>query len=184
MRYSPDGRWLAVGSHDNGIYIYDASTYQLTGKKLVHSSYVTELDWSLDSTALHSCCGAYELIFWTVSDAGKLKHNPSGATEHRDEVWDTWSTHFGWPVQGIFGNIIDYTHVNRVDRSLDRSTFAVANDYGLVELFRNPNTKETRSKAYKAHSEHVTNVKWTYDNQFILSAGGYDQCIMQWRITS
>ena len=71
-----------------------------------------------------------------------------------------------------------------MDRSLDRSTFAVANDFGLVEIFRNPNNKASRSKAYKAHSEHVTNVKWTLDNQFVLSAGGYDQCIMQWRITN
>lgn len=163
MRYSPNGQFLAVGSHDNGIYIYTTTDYTLRGKKLVHSSYITAFDWSCDGRSLHSCCGAYELIFWTVGQNGELDHNPNGASETRDESWDSFSTHFGWNVQGIFGNMRDYTHVNRVDRSHDKRTFAVGNDWGLVELFRNPNDKTCRSKAYKAHSEHVTNVKWTWD---------------------
>ena len=168
MRYSPNGQWLAVGSHDNAIYIYDANDYSLKSHKFVHSSYITELDWSCDSQAIKSCCGAYELIFWSVSPSGALEHNPSGASELADETWDTYSTHFGWNLQGIFGNMRDYTHVNRVDRSCNKSTFAVGNDWGLVELFRNPNDKTCRSKGYKAHSEHVTNVKWTSDGRYLL----------------
>jgi len=118
MRYSPNGQFLAVGSHDNGIYIYDTDTYSLkSSNKSMHSSYVVALDWSVDSSSLHSCCGAYELLFWTVSEAGELEHNSSGAHDTRDELWDRFSTHFGWPVQGIFGNLKDYSHVNRVDRS-------------------------------------------------------------------
>ena len=182
MRYSPNGKFLAVGSHDNGIYIYDTETYSLkSSNNSMHSSYVVALDWSVDSSSLHSCCGAYELLFWTVSEEGQLEHNPSGANDTRDELWDRFSTHFGWPVQGIFGHLKDYSHVNRVDRSQDGQTFAVGNDWGLVEIFRNPNDMRCYSKGYKAHCEHVTNVKWTYDKQYLLSAGGYDQCIMQWK---
>jgi WD40 repeat protein len=46
MRYSPNGRFLAVGSHDNFIYIYSAETFRLIHKVGLHSSYITELDWS------------------------------------------------------------------------------------------------------------------------------------------
>jgi len=49
IRFSPDGKWLAIGSHDNGVYIYDASSYALKDKGNKHSSYITALDWSCDS---------------------------------------------------------------------------------------------------------------------------------------
>ena len=179
MRFSPDGKWLAIGSHDNTIYIYKSDNFQLAGQATKHSSYITALDWSKDSSALRSTCGAYDLLFWTVSDQGKIEQNPNGASEYKNETWDTFSTHFGWPVQGIFGGVVDYTHVNRVDRSSDESCFAVANDWGLVEISNNPNAEGSKSKAYKAHSEHVTNVKW--NDSYLFSTGGYDQCVMQWR---
>lgn len=66
MTYSPDGSKLAVGSHDNFIYVYETSAYDLLGKLTGHSSYITCLDWSQDGTYLRSVCGAYELLFWNV----------------------------------------------------------------------------------------------------------------------
>lgn len=35
-----------------------------------HSSYITHIDFSVDGGALHSNCGAYELLFWDMN-AGK-----------------------------------------------------------------------------------------------------------------
>jgi WD40 repeat protein len=46
LRYSPDGSKLAVGSHDNNIYIYDSSSYKLLGKLTKHNSFIVSLDWS------------------------------------------------------------------------------------------------------------------------------------------
>lgn len=183
MKYSPNGKWLAVGSHDDHIYIYDTTNYKLKSKKHKHHSFLTALDWSRDSQSLHSTSGDYELLYWNISDLGKLTQIPSGATEFRDEPWETYSTHFGWPVQGIFGGIIDYTHVNRVDRSRDSKFYALGNDYGQVEIFHHPNREGSKSKQFRAHSEHVTNVKWSQDNKYVWSTGGYDQCLMQWKVT-
>lgn len=77
--------------------------------------------------------------------------------------------------------MIDYTHINRVARSRDGSTFAIGNDWGNVQLFCNPNDESSLGTAYSGHSEHVTNVKWTMRDKFLLSSGGYDQCIFQWK---
>ena len=67
MSYSPDGSKLAVGSHDNAVYVYDvANGYTLLQKMHKHSSFITALDWSENGAALHSTCGAYELLFWDV----------------------------------------------------------------------------------------------------------------------
>ena len=47
LKYSPDGQYLAVGSHDNIVYIYEVnSEYKLHSKFNKHNSFVTALDWS------------------------------------------------------------------------------------------------------------------------------------------
>ena len=51
MRYNKSGSRLAVGSHDNYIYIYDTNVegqYKPHGILRGHSSYITALDWSID----------------------------------------------------------------------------------------------------------------------------------------
>lgn len=182
MRYSPDGQWLAIGSHDNYVYIFETGGYKLKGKCWKHSGAVLGLDWSCDGRSLKTHGGEHDLLFWQVDETGKISQNTGGATGLKDERWNTYSTHFGWHVQGIFGGVIDFTHVNRVDRSPQPDgTFAVANDWGLVELFGNPNSEGAKSQKFRGHSEHVTNVKWNKAGNYLFSAGGYDQCIMQWK---
>ena len=59
---------LAVGSHDNYIYIYNTSDWSLKYKMFGHSSFIIALDWSQDNTYIRSNCGAYELLFWTIAN--------------------------------------------------------------------------------------------------------------------
>ena len=47
MKYSPDNSMLAIGSHDNNIYVYEVNNdYQLYCKFAKHNSFVTSLDWA------------------------------------------------------------------------------------------------------------------------------------------
>ena len=64
MSYSPNGAKLAVGSHDNNIYVYETGSYNLLGKCTKHSSFITSVDWSADGKFIRSVCGAYELLFF------------------------------------------------------------------------------------------------------------------------
>ena len=32
------------------------------------------------------------------------------------------------------------------------------------------------------HSSHVTNVKWTVDDKYLLTAGGNDKSLLQWQV--
>jgi hypothetical protein len=67
--YSPCGNYLAVGSHDTNIYLYDAANgYALLGKCSKHNAAITCIDWSLDSTYIRSVCNAYELLFFNMPD--------------------------------------------------------------------------------------------------------------------
>lgn len=70
MSYSPCGEMLAVGSHDNFIYVLDTKKKysEKTMRKLTgHSSFITSFDWSIDSKWIRSNCGAYELLFYNVT---------------------------------------------------------------------------------------------------------------------
>ena len=98
MRYSPDGKWLAIGSHDNYVYIYDTVRYTKKSRDWKHSGAVLGLDWSKDSTAIKTHGGEHDLLFWNVDQNGKISANTSGARGLKNEEWSTYSTHFGWHV--------------------------------------------------------------------------------------
>lgn len=82
MKYSPCGSYLAVGSHDNTVYIYDVkNNYSLYGKFSKHNSFVTSIDWSIDSTYIRTVCGAYEKLYYNVS---KKEFDNYGLTNTKD----------------------------------------------------------------------------------------------------
>jgi hypothetical protein len=84
---------------------------------------------------MQSVCGAYELLFWDVS---KLTRLPDGATQLKDEKWATYTVKLGWWVQGVFPPACDGSHVNGVDRTKDEKIIVTADDWGLVNLYKNP----------------------------------------------
>ena len=84
VKYSPNGRQLAAGNHENHIDLYDVRQNYHHRKRLSgHSSYVMKLDWSADSKLLVSNCGAYEILYW---DAIKVRTRARLTVETRIEV--------------------------------------------------------------------------------------------------
>ena len=94
-----DGQFLAVGSYDNYIDVYDVGKqYGRVGVAKGHSSYIRHLDWSSDSTVLQSNSGNHELKFWEMPSGKEIKH----ANDTRNVDWHSWTCVVGWPVQGIW----------------------------------------------------------------------------------
>ena len=61
---------------------------------------------------------------------------------------------------------------------------AAADDYSTIRIYKYPCLKNSaKSVILEGHSSHVTNVKWGESDQFLYSAGGEDQTIMQWRVS-
>lgn len=185
IKFTPNGKWLAAGSHDNKIYLYsvdisDRTKLTLTKRKVFakHSSYITHLDFSLDSRYMQSNCGAYELLFCDVPTGRQI----TSATDVKDVVWDTWSCVLGWPVQGIWPPCADGTDINAVARTNSNTLVATADDFGKVKLFRYPCVeKGSGCLEYRGHSSHVTNMRWTAFDECLISTGGNDRSIFQWR---
>lgn len=176
MSLSPNKEKLAVGSHDNSIYIYSTSDWSLLGKLSKHSSYIMALDWCAHGKFIRSNCGAYELLFF---DVDTLSQDPSGASNLKNTAWATCTVKFGWHVQGIYPKGTDGTHVNRVNCNEDGTYLISGDDWCLLRIFNNPCLMGHRPRSYRGHSEFVTNCVFAGDK--IFSVGGYDQTLMQWK---
>uniref|UniRef100_A0A8D2Q002 EMAP like 4 n=1 Tax=Zosterops lateralis melanops TaxID=1220523 RepID=A0A8D2Q002_ZOSLA len=184
MRYSVDGTLLAVGSHDNFIYLYvvteNGRKYSRYGKCTGHSSYITHLDWSPDNKYIMSNSGDYEILYWDIPSGCKLIRNRSDC---KDIDWTTYTCVLGFQVFGVWPEGSDGTDINALVRAHNRKVIAVADDFCKVHLFQYPCSKpKAPSHKYSAHSSHVTNVSFTHSDGHLISTGGKDMSIIQWKL--
>ncbi|KAJ8348275.1 hypothetical protein SKAU_G00268640 [Synaphobranchus kaupii] len=185
MRYSPDGSFLAVGSHDNFIYIYTVTEngrrYARLGKCTGHSSFITHLDWSKDGKYIMSNSGDYEILYWDVAGGCKLLRN---RFESKDREWASYTCVLGFHVMGVWLEGSDGTDINALCRSHSERVVAVADDFCKVHLFQYPCPKpKAPSHKYEGHGSHVTNVCFTHNDSHLISMGGKDTCVLQWKVT-
>uniref|UniRef100_A0A3P9A660 EMAP like 4 n=1 Tax=Esox lucius TaxID=8010 RepID=A0A3P9A660_ESOLU len=184
MRFSVDGTLLAVGSHDNFIYLYTVSEkgrkYTRFGKCIGHSSYITHLDWSPDNKFVMSNSGDYEILYWDIPNGCKYIRNRS---ECKDIDWATYTCVLGYHVFGVWPEGSDGTDINALIRSHNRKVIALADDFCKVHLFQYPCSRpKAPSHKYSAHSSHVTNVTFLHNDSHLVSTGGKDTSVMQWRL--
>ncbi|XP_043405307.1 echinoderm microtubule-associated protein-like 1 isoform X3 [Chelonia mydas] len=183
MRYSPDGNFLAIGSHDNCIYIYGVNEngrkYSRIGKCSGHSSFITHLDWSVNSQYLVSNSGDYEILYWIPSTCKQVV----SVETTRDIEWVTYTCTLGFHVFGVWPEGSDGTDINAVCRSHERKLLSTGDDFGKVHLFSYPCSQfRAPSHVYGGHSSHVTNVDFLCEDTHLISTGGKDTSIMQWRV--
>ncbi|XP_050988788.1 echinoderm microtubule-associated protein-like 1 isoform X6 [Labeo rohita] len=183
MRFSPDGNFLAIGSHDNYIYIYavaeNGKKYSRVGKCSGHSSFITHLDWSVDSQYLVSNSGDYEILYWIPSVCKQVV----SVETTRDIEWATFTCTLGFHVFGLWPDGSDGTDINAVCSSNAKRLLVTGDDFGKVHLFSFPcSQSRAPGHIYGGHSSHVTNVNFLYDDSHLISTGGKDMSVMQWRV--
>ncbi|KAH9137683.1 hypothetical protein LEN26_005631 [Aphanomyces euteiches] len=180
IKFSPNNKVLAVGSHDDAIYLYEIDGKSFKKRKIFrgHHSYITHFDFSSDSKFLQSNCGAYELLFSDTSTGKQI----TSARSMKDVEWSTWTCTLGWPVQGIWPACADGTDVNTAHRSHSKDLLITGDDFGKLKCFRYPTVAKTSvSHAYSGHSSHVTSVRWLQNDTHVISTGGQDRTVMQWK---
>ncbi|XP_070622263.1 echinoderm microtubule-associated protein-like 3 isoform X1 [Erythrolamprus reginae] len=184
VRYSPDGEFLAIGSHDNFIYIYSVEEkehkYTRFGRCSGHTSFITHLDWSKDGKFIMSNSGDYEILYWDVAKGCKLLRN---RFDNKDREWASYTCVLGFHVFGVWPDGSDGTDINSLCRSRNERVVAVADDFCKVHLFQYPCAKpKAPSHVYTGHGSHVTNVRFTHNDSHLISMGGKDTSIFQWRV--
>ena len=183
VKFSPNGRMLAIGAHDQAMYVYDVSSsgLKLRYKFKKHSGAVLHLDFSADGSTIQATGGEHVLLYCTA-ETGDFQSG--GARGNKDTKWATWTVERGWPVEGMWPVGPDYSNIDTVDRSHDQTAFANGDDFGMVNVYRWPAPeRDCSKKSYKGHCSHVKNVRWTNKDEFLLSVGGNDKCMFQWAVS-
>ncbi|KAF3850408.1 hypothetical protein F7725_012180 [Dissostichus mawsoni] len=154
LKFSPDGSFLAVGSNDGLVDVYAvAQRYKKVGECSRSASFITHLDWAVDSRFLMTNDGAGERLIYRMP-AGKLVPREEAKGIH----WMTWTGVIGPEVNGIWPKYSTVSNVNSVDANYSSAALVTGDDLGLVKLFRFPCLKKV-----------------------VVSTGGADHAVFQWR---
>ena len=186
VKWSPDGRWLAAGSHDNYIDIYDCfKGFKFRNRFKGHTSYITHLDFSVDSRMLMSNCGAKEILYWDVVHKRQLRARADMPSDPNDpKTWGRMTCVMGFPVMGIWPDFSDGTDVNALHVNELGDICVTSDDFGEVKLFNFPCvTEDAAFRAYRGHSSFVNNVAFVRGDSHVVSCGSADLTVMQWKFS-
>ncbi|KAI1886390.1 hypothetical protein AGOR_G00213520 [Albula goreensis] len=181
VRFSPDNRLLAVGSVENTVDFYDLTlgpALNRIGYCRDIPSFVIQMDFSADSKYIQVSTGAYKRQVHEVP-TGKMVMEQTVI----DRVtWATWTSILGEEVLGIWPRNADKADVNCACVSHAGLNVVSGDDFGLVKLFDFPcSEKFAKHKRYFGHSAHVTNIRFSYDDKYVISTGGDDCSVFVWK---
>ncbi|KAF4017713.1 hypothetical protein G4228_008523 [Cervus hanglu yarkandensis] len=174
IRFSPDSRFLAVGSSENSVDFYDL-TLGPTLNRISYCkdipSFVIQMDFSADGRHLQVSTGCYKRHVYEVPSG---KHLMDQAAIERI-TWATWTSILGDEVMGIWSRHAEKADVNCACVSHSGISLVTGDDFGMVKLFDFPcPEKFAKHKRFLGHSPHVTNIRFTSGDRHVISAGGDD----------
>jgi microtubule-associated protein-like 6 len=136
LKFSPfTGKYLAVGSHENFIDIYNVESKKRVGICKGSSSYITHVEWDNDGKLLMTNSGAKELLYFEAPKGARINVNADAAAKIN---WSTFTSVLGPTCEGIWQPCMDITDINTTCLSKNGRTLATGDDFGLVKLFEYP----------------------------------------------
>nr|XP_021335612.1 echinoderm microtubule-associated protein-like 6 [Danio rerio] len=181
IRFSSDNRLLAVGSVESAVDFYDLTlgpSLNRIGYCKDIPGFVIQLDFSADSKYIEVSTGSYKRQIHEVP-SGKLVSDQA----LMDRItWASWTSVLGDEVLGIWPRNAEKADVNCACVSHAGINVVTGDDFGLVKLFDFPcSEKFAKHKRYFGHSAHVTNIRFSYDDKYVISVGGNDCSVFVWR---
>lgn len=179
VEYSPDSEKLAVGSHDHKIYLYICQKYKYDLSRIFeyHSGGLIAIDWSIDSRFLRTNWDKNELVFWNI-----MQKKYIAPETWSDVIWSAQNCKLSWPTQGVFPYGASPDIVNWCSYDEFSNIIATGDDNGRVNIFNNPWLVDfNKERTLRGHSGHVGRVAFTNDGEYLITVGGYDRTIIQWK---
>jgi len=182
-KFAPNGKFLALGSRDGIIYVYqvseDSKKFTRMGRCLGHSSPVTHLDWSSDSNFIQSNSREYELLFWNASICRPM----ANASALRDTEWATQTCIIGFNTMGVWPETYEGMDIRVCARSNNNNLLVTGDELGHIRLFSSPPIHlKSLYHCVGGHGSNVTNIDFISDDMRFISAGGHDSALIQWTL--
>ena len=189
IKFSPLGDIVALGCKDNLVHLLSARNgYKHSGVCKGHGAPIRTIDFSSDGAVLQSSDATREVMHYEVATGKRLLN----AAQFRDAVWSTFTSVYGWSVQGVFNNsegvaAVD-SDINCVDRSADAKWLVTGGSntvHNAIKLFNYPCLGDAVPSLHGGHTSPVLDVKLltgTDGTIEVASAGGNDSCMFQWRL--
>ena len=198
VAWSPDSRYIASGSHDKTVQIWDASTGKHVFTYRGHSQTVYAVAWSPDGKRIASAGQDKTVQVW---DAPTWKHvftyhghtkpiytlawSPDGkyiASGGADKLVQVWNASIGKHIFTYQGHTKNkYASVYAISWSPDDKRIASASQDKTVQVWDAINGKHVLT--YRGHSLDVLAVAWSPDGEYIAS-GGADKLVQVWNAST
>ena len=180
-KFSKNGNIFAFGSENGYIYIYNASDYELIGKTKGHKGGITNLDLGHDSKHpsdiyLRSNSTSGELCYWNI------KGEEQTAKSQKDVHWETQTCTFSWAVKEAHSVYNDGVNLNACACSNSGEQVACVDNIGRIRIYNYPiNSMAQKFLTFRGHSALIQNVVFTADDEYLLTVGGDELSVFQWR---
>eukprot|EP00043_Microstomoeca_roanoka_P006737 m.65510 g.65510 ORF g.65510 m.65510 type:complete len:1912 (-) comp13543_c0_seq2:42-5777(-) len=175
VKFSPNQQILAVASDDVAIDFYDPESLTRVGYCRDLQSAILHMDWSVDNQYLRVETSTFDILVVEV---------PSGKVVNgSDQV--NWATRTGVldkDVLGIWSKNASKDNINCAARSVTSGVVVTGDDMGYVKLFPYPCPEpQTKHELYVGHAAHVTNISFVQNDEYVVSTGGDDNCVLVWK---
>ncbi|KLO18821.1 WD40 repeat-like protein [Schizopora paradoxa] len=198
IAYFPDGKWIASGSHDKTIRIWDAySGEAIAGpsKILVHTDELMSLSISPDGQRIVSACRDGSLWVWDVDSgrctvASEVKDDKTTSVAYSPDPnrkWIASGSSSGmvniWDVTNVTLKSSSLKHkgiVNSVAFTPDGTRLVSGSDDGTMIIWETMSGNlKALGRPLKGHTDAVSSVAVSADGKYILS-GSIDKSMRLW----
>ncbi|MGP1414934.1 MAG: eIF2A-related protein [Treponema sp.] len=194
IAYSPDGKYIASGSSDGTIKIWEAETGRLLRTLTGHADDIYSVSYSPDGAYLASGSNDKTIRIWEVKTGACIKtltghtsyvrsvtYSPDGAylaSGSWDETVKIWEIATGECIKTLSGHTDD---VGSVAYSPDGAYLASGSDDKTVKLWKVATGECV--KTFEGHTDEVNSVYYSPDGKY-LASGSDDKTIKLWEVAN
>jgi len=186
LKFNIDNSLLAVAHMDGNLYVFsveDNCKKFTKWKPAPQRAAPYQVQWGHDSTLVRVLTRDYEVCNFQVDAEKKLLTRIPKLVDPDKYKFIGDPLLAGWETRGILQKEMDGTDVNDCAISHNGKYIVAGDDFGHVRLHNFPVVLPEPNKAYSGHAEHVVDVEFTANDKYVISTGGADMAIFQWKVT-